>query len=636
MKILKSSFFILIITAASLLEAQDYNVNLIPDELRKDAFAVVRLNSHTVTVNSIKSYVHEFIHVITVFDKKGDDLVQFTDYFDKSENFTSIQARIFNAQGKVVKKFNSGDFGDYSAASGFQLYNDLRVKYLQPVSANYPYSVEYKFKKVDKDYLMLPVWFPVSMENVSVESTQYKLIIPSDFKVNTKEFNLTGSPEIEQSSKTKTMTWNIRNLPPFELEPFGPSVERVLPLLLVVPENFEYSGYPGNFSSWKEFGLWVNTLNEGRDNLSAECIAKVNELISGIQDEKEIVKVLYDYLQKTTRYVDVSFGIGGYQPLYASDVYKYGYGDCKALSFYMKSLLKSAGIESYYTIVAAGKNSRDIDLQFPWQQFNHAILCVPVKEDTMWLECTSQTNPVNYIAGFTDDRYVLLITPEGGEITKTKAYEMEENLQIRNAAIRFGSVMDIMHADVNTKYDGLQYKNVDGLSILSAEKQKDHLLETIDIPEFYLNNFTVKKDLSGENPRGEVFLEMDLRHYFSVSGDRIFLPLNLMNKRSAVPKKMENRKTDIQLYFPFSDSDTVEYIIPEEYEVEFIPDKLELKYPFGEFCSTVSQIDNKIIYTRNISMRKGLFPKEIYSDLVNFYFEIARHDNAKALLKKKM
>jgi hypothetical protein len=636
MRNIHSVFLILFTLASSFLYAQDYNVSTIPDELKKNAFAVVRNYSQQVTVISMKSYIHEYTLAITVFDKKGDGLVEFTDYFDKSESFSSLQATIYDAQGKTTKKFKSGDFSEFSAASGFQLFNDLRVMYLRPVVSNYPYTVEYQYKKIDKDYLMLPAWLPVNMENVSVESSQYKLTIPTELTFNIKKFNLSVSPDIEEDSKNKTMVWSIRNLPPIELEPYSPSIDKVLPLLLVVPENFEYSGYSGSFSSWKDFGMWINTLNEGRDNLSAECIEKVKEMTSGMQDEKEIVKKLYNYLQKTTRYVDVSLGIGGFQPLYADDVYKYGYGDCKALSFYMKSLLKVVGIESYYTIVAAGRNKTDIDLEFPFQQFNHAILCVPISNDTLWLECTSQTNPFNYIGGFTDDRHVLLVKPEGGFLTKTKAYEMETNLQSRNVVVSFSAGTNILQARVNTKYEGLQYENVDRLSVTNAEKQKDFLLQNIDIPEFYLKTFEIKTDLNDRNPVGEIFLEMDLRNYLSLSGDRVFLPLNLMNKRTAVPKKIETRKTDVQLYFPFCDSDTIEYIIPDEYEVQFIPEKVELDYPFGNFCSTVTQVDNKIIYTRNISMRKGLFPKETYPDLINFYFEIARSDNSKALLKKKI
>jgi hypothetical protein len=36
--------------------------------------------------------------------------------------------------------------------------------------------------------------------------------------------------------------------------------------------------------------------------------------------------------------------------------------------------------------------------------------------DNIWLECTSQITPFNYIANFTDDRDVFGLTHEGGKI----------------------------------------------------------------------------------------------------------------------------------------------------------------------------------------------------------------------------
>jgi hypothetical protein len=103
-----------------------------------------------------------------------------------------------------------------------------------------------------------------------------------------------------------------------------------------------------------------------------------------------------------------------------ADVDKLGYGDCKALTYYTKSLMDVVEIPSFYTIVNAGISKKNIEKEVVSVQGNHAFLCLPQEKDTIWLECTSQKVPFGFKNSFTDDRDVLAITPIGGKIFSHK------------------------------------------------------------------------------------------------------------------------------------------------------------------------------------------------------------------------
>ena len=119
----------------------------------------------------------------------------------------------------------------------------------------------------------------------------------------------------------------------------------------------------------------------------------------------------------------------------AETVDRLGYGDCKALSNYTRSLLDAVGVKSYYALVTAGENLEEMTESFPSNRFNHAILYVPLANDTLWLECTNQHLPFGYIGGFTDDRKALIITDDGGKLLHTTVYTAANNRLERTTEI---------------------------------------------------------------------------------------------------------------------------------------------------------------------------------------------------------
>jgi hypothetical protein len=94
---------------------------------------------------------------------------------------------------------------------------------------------------------------------------------------------------------------------------------------------FKLDNYKGDMSTWKGFGKFIYELSKGRDVLPDDIKQQVKSLTARASSDVEKIKILYDYLQKNTRYISIQLGLGGWQPFEATYVAKKGYGDCKAL-----------------------------------------------------------------------------------------------------------------------------------------------------------------------------------------------------------------------------------------------------------------------------------------------------------------
>jgi hypothetical protein len=301
----------------------------------------------------------------------------------------------------------------------------------------------------------------------------------------------------------------------------------------------------------------------------------------------------------------------------------------------MVSLLGEAGVKAYYTTIMAGDGAYAVDQSFPSDQSNHIIVAVPNGQDTLWLECTSQTNPFGYLGTFTGDRYGLMITETGGKLVKTPAYKTTDNLQIRSAEIVVKANGDAQ-AKIRTSYSGIQYEN-GGLNFVlhqSYDDQKKWVQKNTRISSFDVNSFSMK-DKGGKIPAATVSLNLTLNRLASVSGKRVFLTPNLMNRSSFVPEKLENRKTNIVLRTPSIDIDSIHFVLPEGVYPEVLPEPAKIKSRFGEYESSYKIDDKGLLYIRKMRLEKGEFPPSAYQELIDFFKGVSRADNAKLVLLSK-
>jgi hypothetical protein len=367
--------------------------------------------------------------------------------------------------------------------------------------------------------------------------------------------------------------------------------------------------------------------------LPEDTKTKVTQLTAGLQSNAEKVKVLYKYLQQNTRYISIQLGLGGWQPFDATYVSKKGYGDCKALSNYMYSLLKAAGIKSYYTLIKAGDNDQYMTEDFPSNQFNHVILCVPLQKDTVWLECTDQTKPAGYMGAFTGNRKALLIDENGGTLVHTPVYSLKENSQIRFAKGTLDAE-GTLQLKAATSYKAVQQDDLYAMiNYLSNEKVKELLNEELGLSTYNINNVSYRQNLE-RLPEVAEELDITVPRFATISGKRLFITPNMLNRSRTKLTIDTERKYPVHIELEYRDVDSIEIEVPAGYQPEAMPEKLALKNKFGAYSINTTFSGNRILYVREREQYAGHYPASDFAALASYFETIYKNDRIRIVLKK--
>nr|WP_199156201.1 DUF3857 domain-containing transglutaminase family protein [Pedobacter sp. ASV2] len=629
------SFLCLYLISATAFGQDNYDVDLIPSELKNRANACIRIQEKIVDMRTPDNVIINTKKAITVLNKNGDDAARLVIYYDKSTNVKSIKGEVYNAAGKLVTKFTQSNFSDESAADGFSLFTDSRVKYYLPAVNVYPYTVVYNYEIRNKQNLSIPDWTPKPANDVSVEKSIYTFICKPSDQIKIKAQNFSGNPTENSDEKQKTLVWTASNILAVKTEAYSPDPDTYLPSIKIAAQDFIYYGHKGNYTNWQQLGKWVyDDLLKGRNTLPPSTVQTIRDLVKDEKNDKDKARKIYDYMQKKTRYVSVQVGIGGLQPISAADVDRLGYGDCKALVNYMQSLLSAADIESYYCIVEAGNFKKSLEADFASAvQGNHIILCLPLKGDTTWLECTNQKIPFGFLGDFTDDRTVLACTAEGGKLLNTPKLTTQNNMQLRKGNLTLSSDGNIK-GDIKTVFSGSQYDNHEEFIGKPLNEQNKLLKAAYDIDniDFEALNYTQKKNIEPELIED---LKFTIRNYAPVNGEKMFLQLNAFNIKSTAPE-VRNRTLPLYINRGFTDEDILEYTLPDNVNTALIlPTTKNIKGIFGEYTAKTTLEGKKLIYYRKLVINDGTFPAKEYAAFSKFLSDVNSSDYLKLALSLK-
>jgi hypothetical protein len=607
--------------------SQTYSFNSIPDSLKRRADAVIRSSQCLYKIIKPGNAVVRIKKAITLLNDEAKNYRMLTIFYDNFSKVNSIKGAIYDENGEMIKTFGMIDVYDMSAITGSSFYSDDRMKVLLFPVNKYPYTIEYEYEQEYSSMISYQDWDFQDSPNVSVEKSGIQYIVPEGMKLRYYGENLTHDVDSIIEPGEKIYTWQEENLRAIQKQQYFVETEYNLPVLHTAPIDFEYGGFVGSMNSWRTFGDWVFTIKKDRDALPESEQARVREIASKTADPREKIKLIYEYMQSRTRYVSIQIGIGGFRPAEASAVLKNGFGDCKALVNYTMALLKAVNIKSYYTLVLAG-DQLDINKRFVDNQFNHAILCVPMQNDSVWLDCTSQTLPFNYLGSFTSNRYALLITPEGGKMVRTPAFAKNENITARTGSV-YLNVLGTSSGKISNSYSGYFY----GFASSLFEKQSDdemkrYLASVLRFPDFNVSSVLYKENKS-EKPSASFNYEFTVNNFATSAGKRLFFTPSVIKVEyiQDIPSALYITESQIT-------TDSIAYNLPLGYKVDYIPSNVILDNEFGKFRYEMVVNNDKVLYKRYFEMNKGIIPVKKFSEFRDFINSVARADREKIILKK--
>jgi transglutaminase-like putative cysteine protease len=625
---------VILITGIKVKGQTNYTASLIDKALLPYASAVIR-NQDVYTEVKDGYTFYRIKRAITVLNNNGDNIAHIFVWYDKSKVIKNIKGAVYNEFGTLSRKFGEKDFEDESAANNFSLYEDSRVKHFTPSIGSYPYTIEYEYELKSKQTLNIDDWEPNPQYGVAVEKSTYTFACRPDFSIRFKEINMPVKVNLSTNKDgLKTYTWQVNNLKAIRSEPYSPIKETYLSAVKIEPKDFVYGSISGSIDNWEELGRWnYDKLLANRQTLAPETIEYIKTLTAGITDIKLKAKKIYQYMQDKTHYISIQIGIGGYQPFLASEVDRLNYGDCKGLVNYTRALLKAVDIESWYCLVNGGSEKTGVLRDFAsMNQFNHVILCLPLKNDTTFLECTNQKKPFGFLGDFTDDRTVLACTPNGGKLLHTPKYTTAQNTQSRKAEFTIAPDGEL-NGNITTIYKGTQYENHE---VLVGEPLTEQV-KTLQRMYANISNLTIKKfDLKQDKKEMPVTTEaiiLNAYDFASKDNDKLYFALNPLNRQRSI-KDVRNRTNPVYINRGYTDEDEITYALPAGYRPDMVPLNVNLNNIFGNFKATTVIIDNKLIYKRRIEIIDGTYNKESYADLVDFYQAVADADSYNVMLVK--
>jgi transglutaminase-like putative cysteine protease len=615
----------------------------VPASLPKDAVAVVLYSEQQTTVRANGEVETRYREAYKVLRPEGKDYGTVAIPFSRITPITYLKAWSIPADGKIyeVKDKDSAE----TQMAGGEFYDDLKVKVLVIPAADPGNVVGYEYVQKGRPYIFQDTWG--FQERIPVLRTVYTLQLPDGWKYDSDWVNYNSMQP--QPSAGDVYTWDIRNVPPVRVEDYMPPFHAVagrLDVKYFSPGNTQQAEQSG---SWHDLGLWYSSLVASSRDSTPEIKAEVAALTAQAKTPLDKIEAITSYMQRQIRYVAIEIGIGGLQPHAAGDVFKNQYGDCKDKATLLGAMLKDVGIDSYYVVAQIDRGI--VQPQFASvRSFNHMILAIRLPDDVptvnlyatvndpklgklLFFDPTDPYTPLGYLPDTEQDNYVLLVTPDGGQLVHLPLLPPATNRLLRVGQFTLASNGDLLGQVKEIRWGG---PAVDSRAQYLQAAPKDRAKVLNEFLGAFLDNFQLGSASVGNltfSDNLELDYQLAAQNYAKEAGDLMILRPRVFGEKGSAILADPDRKYPVEFPEATLQTDEYDFTLPAGYTVDELPAPVKIDCGYITYQSKTTFEGNVLRYARSYQVNDVIVPVAKLKDLRSALGAIEVDERASVILK---
>jgi hypothetical protein len=308
------------------------------------------------------------------------------------------------------------------------------------------------------------------------------------------------------------------------------------------------------------------------------------------------------------------FGIHGYKPYTATQIFEKKEGDCKDKALLFNTMLKEIGVDGYPVLLYADQSRDEEDLSLAMVgDFNHCIAYVPDtdgKGTPMFFDGTAEYASA-YLPPLMDQgAKVLVVKPEGAELMTipkgspdTAGLVQKWHIVVHEDGRATATCERVWRGDFAIM--ARQQFSVEGQREQEMQKLFTRVLGKIKITDLKFDDL---RDLSKPEARCTFTIEID--KFVKGSGDTVTIPTGMSDvmvttilQSIGMLVSQKKREQDLVLTTGLSFRNEIDYELPAGWSVAAAPEDAAIDLPSAGFTSKAASEGGKLHLMRDMRLK---------------------------------